>query len=186
MSDSPAALEVPDLRSLLAEASRPSATVTVPLKQGLREQIEDAEEALEMAAADPLAAGKRMASKSALRAAAERVEELRAEMAASCLTFWFESLTAAERDEIRQAMNGRDNPDEVNLRAVAAMCRSVAGPDGEPFGEAMTWEDFAALRDAIGAHTFDSTIDAAASRAAGGQWSVPFSSAASLILGTAT
>ena len=33
-------IEIPDLRALLVEASRPSATVTVPIKQGLREKIE--------------------------------------------------------------------------------------------------------------------------------------------------
>lgn len=182
MSDS--VPDIPDLRALLAEASRPTATVTVPLKQGLREQIEAAEAELESAAAD--AKPTRMGAQSPLRVAAAKVESLRAEMAASALTFTFESLTAGERDQIRQDMRGRDNPDEVNLRAIAAMCRKVTGPDGAAYADAMTWEDFASLRDAVGAQTFDLTIDAAASRAAGGQWSVPFSRNASHILGTET
>lgn len=107
-------------------------------------------------------------------------------MAASALTFTFEALTHSERDQIRQDMRGRDNPDEMNLRAVAAMCRKVTGPDGAVYADTMTWEDFSALRDAIGVHTFALTVDAAADRAAGGQWSVPFSRSASHILETAT
>ena len=73
----------------------------------------------------------------------------------------------------------------MNLRAVAAMCRKVTGPDGVVYADTMTWEDFSALRDAIGVHTFALTVDAAADRAAG-QWSVPFSRSASHILETAT
>lgn len=177
-------IEIPDLRALLAEASRPSATVTVPIKQGLREKIEAAEAELEALAES--GGTKRMGAKSPLSVAAQKVRALEAEMAASALTFTFESLTAGERDQIRQDMRGRDNPDEVNLRAIAAMCRKVTGPDGVAYADAMTWEDFASLRDAVGAQTFDLTIDAAASRAAGGQWSVPFSRNASHILGTET
>lgn len=180
MPDSPVA----DLKSLLAEASRPSALVTVAIKQGLREQIMHAEADLESAVQSP-APGKRMAAKSPLQIAAERVKVLEDEMAASALTFRFEALTVAQRDEIRQAMQGRDNPDEMNLRAIAAMCVEVTGPDGVVFSERMTWEDFRGLRDTLGAHIFEQTIDAAADRAAGGQWSVPFSSAASHILSTA-
>ena len=177
-------IEIPDLRALLAEASRPSATVTVPIKQGLREQIEAAEAELEALAES--GGTKRMGAKSPLSVAAQKVRALEAEMAASALTFTFEALTHSERDQIRQDMRGRDNPDEMNLRAVAAMCRKVTGPDGAVYADTMTWEDFSALRDAIGVHTFALTVDAAADRAAGGQWSVPFSRSASHILETAT
>lgn len=174
---------VPDLRSLLAEASPASSFVTVPIKQGLRQAFEDAEAELERAAESP---GKRMGSKSPLKEAAERVEAIRAEMAASALTFHFSPLTAAERDQIRQDMQGRDNENEVNLRAIAAMCRRVVSADGAEFPDRMDWTDFAALQDALGAHLFDLTIDAAANKVSGGQWSVPFSSAASHILATGT
>jgi hypothetical protein len=174
--------KVPDLASLLAEASRASSKVTVPLKQGLREQIEKAEAELEQIAADAKPA--RMGAKSPLKEKAEEIEALRAEMAASALTFHFEALTAQEREDIRQAMQGRDNPDEVNLRAIAAMCRKVTTADGTEFPDRMTWSDFDALRDRIGAQAFDLTIDAASDRAGGGDWSVPFSPTASHILGT--
>ena len=39
-------------------------------------------------------------------------------------------------------------------------------PDGVVYADTMTWEDFSALRDAIGVHTFALTVDAAADRAA--------------------
>lgn len=174
--------KIPDLKSRLAEASRPSATVTVPLKQGLREAIENAEAELEQVSAD--AKPTRMGAPSPLKAKAEQIEALRAEMAASALTFHFEALTAQEREDIRHAMGGRDNPDEVNLRAIASMCRKVVAADGTEFPDRMGWEDFDALRDRIGAQTFDLTIDAASNQAGGGDWSVPFSPTASHILGT--
>lgn len=173
---------VPDLQSMLAEASRASAQVTVPLKQGLREAIEKAEAELEEIAAD--AKPTRMGAKSPLAEKAAEVEALRAEMAASALTFHFDAMTAQERVDIRHGMQGRDNPDEFNLRAIAAMCRKVVAADGTEFPDRMTWQDFDALRDKIGAYAFDLTIDAAANRAGGGDWSVPFSPNASHILGT--
>jgi hypothetical protein len=174
--------DIPDLRSLLAEASRPASSVTVPLKQGLRERIEALEAELAAIATD--APRKRMGAKSPLTLKAEEIEALRQEMQESALTFRFEAMTNAQRDQIRQDMKGRDDPDEMNLRAIAAMCVSVTGPDGKEFPDRMTWEDFAALRDRLGAHVFDVTIDAAADRAGGAQWSVPFSLSASHILGT--
>lgn len=178
--------DVPDLRSLLREASRPSASVTVPIKQGLSEAIAAAEAELAAVAADPDAKPRRVAGKSPLRAKAEEVEALRAEMAASALTFRFSALTEAERERIRRDMGGRDNDDELNLRAIAGMCRGVVAADGTEYAETLTWQDFAGLRDSLGAATFDMTIDAAAARASGsGGWSVPFSSVASHILGTA-
>lgn len=173
---------VPDLRSLLAEASRPSASCTVPLKQGLRERIAAAEAELERIAED--APAKRMGAESPLKVKAREVEALRAEMRESSLTFRFEAVTASERDEIRQAMGGRDDPDEINLRVIAAMCREVTTSDGRAFPDRMSWTDFRDLRDKIGVRIFDETIDAASTEAAGGDWSVPFSSSASLILAT--
>jgi hypothetical protein len=166
--------EVPDLRLRLAEASRPAASVTVPLKQALAEQIRQAEAELTEIAED--APAKRMGATPPLKAKAQEIESLRARMKASEMAFRFEALTSDQRDQIRQDMAGRDNPDEVNLRAIAAMCTEPAG---------ITWTDLRDLRDRIGVNVFDSTIDAAATRASGGDWSVPFSSAASHILGTA-
>ncbi len=173
--------EIPDLRSLLAEASRPAAEVTVMLKQHLWEAFEEAEGALEDAAANP-AKGKRSASKSPLTQAAEKVAAIQAEAEASSLTFRFEALTYAEREQIRTDMGGRDNDDEMNLRALAFMCRSVTGPGGVAYSDRLSWEDFRDLRDRLGAQQFD-RVDGAAGRAGGGRWSVPFSSAASHILG---
>ena len=174
--------EIPDLRSLLAEASRPASSVTVPLKQGLRERIEALEAELASIATD--APRKRMGAKSPLTLKAEEIEALRLEMQASALTFRFEAMTNAQRDQIRQDMKGRDDPDEMNLRAIAAMCKQVIGPDGQAFPDRMTWEDFKALRKSLGVRIFEETIDAAAERTSGGQWSVPFSLSASHILGT--
>lgn len=174
--------EIPDLKSLLAEASPPSSSVTVPLKQGLAAKIRQAEADLERIAAD--APPKRMGAKSPLRAKAEEIEALRAEMAGSALTFHFEALADRDREDIRKAMQGRDEPDEVNLRAIAAMCKRVSTADGVDFPDLMTWADFRDLRDRIGAQVFDLTIDRAATEASGGDWSVPFSQSASLILAT--
>lgn len=181
MSDQP---EIPDLRAMLAEASRPSSSVTVPLKQGLRQRIEQAEAELEGLASS--GKSQRMGARSPLAAKAEEIEALRAEMAASSLTFHFEAITSAQRDQIRKDMDGRDNPDEINLRVIAAMCSRIVGPDGSEYPTRMEWTDFRDLRDRIGVGVFEQTIDAATDRAAGAQWSVPFSSAASHILGTET
>ena len=177
---------VPDLKSLLAEASRPAAQVTVPIKQGLAEQIRQAEAEMEQAATAGLT-GKRAASGSPVKAAAERVEALRREMAASALTFHFSALSEAEREQVRQAMGGRDNGDELNMRAIAAMCRKVVTADGQEYAGGLEWTDFRDLRESLGAQVFDATIDEAATRASGAAgWSVPFSSAASRILATGT
>lgn len=159
-----------DLRQLLTEkASRPAASVSVPLAQGIRKEITDLEEQISSAAAHP-----RRMGKSSAKGLAERIRELEQRAADSVVTFRFEALTHAQREEIRVAMGGRDDPDEVNLRAIAAMCVTPA----------CTWEDLRDLRDAIGVRIFEETIDAAATRASGGDWSVPFSLAASAILET--
>lgn len=173
---------VPDLRSMLREASRPAASCTVPLKQGHRTRIAELEAELEQVATD--APAKRMGAESPLKAKAREIEALREEMRASSLTFRFEAMSDAEREEIRTAMGGRDDPDEINLRAIAAMCRKVTTADGAEFPEGMGWTDFRDLRDGIGVRIFEATIDSAATEASGGDWSVPFSSSASLILGT--
>lgn len=173
---------VPDLRRLLSEASRPAASCTVPLKQGHRTRIAALEAELETIAAD--APAKRMGAESPLKVKAREIEALREEMRASSLTFRFEALSAGERDQIRDAMSGRDESDELNLRVIAAMCRQVTTADGAPFPDGMAWTDFRDLRDAIGVRIFDETIDAAATEASGGDWSVPFSFSASHILAT--
>ena len=169
MSNEP---EVPDLASLLAEASRPAESVTIPLNQGIAAEIRALEaELLNMAEDAPR---KRMGSASPLKETAKKIEALREQMRASEVTFRFEALTHEQRDQIRKDMQGRDEPDELNLRLMAAMCVSPAS----------TWESMRGLRDKVGVVIFDQ-LDAAADRASGAQWSVPFSSAASHILGTA-
>ena len=173
--------KIADLRSLLAEASRPSASVTIPLKQGLGERIRQAEAELESIAAE--APPKRMSATSPLKAKAKEIEALRTEMAESALTFRFVGLTHDQRAELRQVMGGRDNTDELNLRAIATMCVSVTTAAGVEFPDRMDWTDFAALRDGVGVRVFEE-IDQAATRASGDDWSVPFSHAASLILST--
>jgi hypothetical protein len=126
-----------------------------------------------------------MGSKSPVKEKAEEIEALRAEMAASALTFHFEALTDPDRERIRKDMGGRDEPDEVNLRATAVMCRRVVAADGTEFPSSLSWTDFRDLRDRLGVAVYEATIDDAANRASGAAgWSVPFSSAASLILGT--
>ena len=99
-------IEIPDLRALLVEASRPSATVTVPIKQGLRGKIEAAEAELEA-----LAERRHKAHgwKSPLSVAAQKVRALEAEMAASALTFTFEALTHSGVTRSGRTW-GRDNP----------------------------------------------------------------------------
>ena len=165
--------DVPDLRSLLAEASRPAESVTIPLNQGLAAEIRALEAELLATAED--APRKRMGAASPLKDIASRIEALREQMKASEVTFRFEALTHADREKIRKEMGGRDEPDELNLRAIAAMCVAPKG---------VTFESLRELRDKVGVNIFD-ILDDAASRASGVNWSVPFSSAASHILGTA-
>lgn len=119
-----------------------------------------------------------------MKAKAREIEALREEMRASSLTFRFEAMSSTERDSIRDAMGGRDDSDEINLRAIAVMCRSVTAADGTSFPDGMQWTDFRDLRDNLGVRIFEETIDAAATEASGGDWSIPFSFGASLILGT--
>jgi len=152
------------------------------LKQGHRTKIAELEAELESIASD--APSKRMGSESPMKVKAREIEALREEMRASSLTFRFEAMSSQERDDLREAMGGRDEPDEINLRAIAAMCRKVTTADGTPFPDGMTWTDFRDLRDALGVRIFEDTIDAAATEASGGDWSIPFSSSASLILAT--
>jgi hypothetical protein len=165
--------EIPDLRSLLAEATRPAETVTIPLNQALAAEIRAlVDELADLTEGSPR---KRMGAPSPLKDLAKRIEAKREEMRASEVTFRFEAMTHAQREQIRKDMGGRDEPDEVNLRAIAAMCVSPTG---------VTWETLRELRDKVGVNIFD-LIDEAANRASGVNWSIPFSSAASHILETA-
>ena len=164
--------EIPDLKSLLVEhASRPTSSVTVPLAQADAELIRRLEAELADIAAD--AKSKRMGAASPLKAKAQEIEAARAHMTASLVTFRFEAMTPEARDQIRKDMAGRDEPDERDLRILAAMCVSPKA----------TWEDFRDMRETLGVAVFDD-LDQASNRAAGVP-DVPFSSAASHILGTA-
>ena len=164
-----------DLKTLLAErASTPPASITVPLDQALRAEIDTLE--AEMAAMPEDAKPRRAALPSPLTEKAREIEATRSRMRDSDVTFTFRALTHEQRERIRIDMQGRDNPDELNLRALAAMC--VEPSDA-------SWEDFQDLRDKLGVAIFDA-IDATATRAAGADWSVPFSRSASVILSTAT
>jgi len=175
--------QVPDLRAILREASRPSATVTVPLKQGLAERIRQAEAELQAMGTD-FTKGRRMATGSPARAKAKEIEELRAEMAASALTFHFEAPTKAVIDKVREDMGGRDDDEELDYRYTAATCVKVTGPDGVEYPDRLSWEDFKALRESLGEPVYLATIKEASDRVFQRQWSVPFSSVASLILET--
>ena len=177
-----AAPEIPDLRSLLAEASRPSSSCTVPLKQGLRERIESAEAELERIAAD--AKPRRMSGPNPLKEKAAEIEALRADMAASALTFHFEAPTHEAREAVRKAIAGRDEPDELDLRATAACLTRVTAPDGTEYADRLDWTDLRDLRDRLGIMVYDATIKAASDEVWGPQWSVPFSPNASHILET--
>jgi hypothetical protein len=180
MSDLPA---LPDLRALLAEADRPSASCTVPLKQSIRERIADLEAELSRIAED--APRKRMGAASPMTEKAREIEALRAEAAASCLTFHFEAPTRAALEAARLGMEGRDDEDEFDLRLTAASCSRVTGPDGTDFPTRMEWSDFRDLRDRIGEPIYLATIKATSDRVFRRDWSVPFSPAASQILATA-
>lgn len=181
--------EVPDLRTLIAEkATRPTATCRLPLDQAARaEHAALAEELAEMMTqqASGEVKPRRAGAASPMKAKAQEMRVIQERMEASTLVFTFEALTYDERDQIRQDMRGRDDADEVNLRAIAAMCKQVTGVNGEPYPGSLTWEDFRDLRDKVGVLVFDQTIEAASTEAAGGDFSVPFSSAASRILATA-
>lgn len=175
----------PDLKSLLAEASRPTAQVTVPLKQGHRDRIA----ALEAEMQDVAATGgkpRRAAGPSPIKEKAAQIEALRQEMRASSLTFYFEAPTEDDIEDARKGMAGRDDDREYDLRLTAATCVRVDGPDGEAFPERMAWTDFRDLRKALGEPIYLATIKAKSDEVFRREWSVPFSSAASLILGTET
>lgn len=164
-----------DLKTLLAEhATSPTASITIPLNQALRAEVDRLEAALADIPDDTKP--RRASMPSPLVVKAREIEEVREKMRSSEVTFTFRALTHEQREQIRIDMHGRDNPDEVNLRALAAMC--VAPEDA-------SWEDFRDLRDKLGVQVFD-VIDATATRAAGADWSVPFSRSASLILETET
>ena len=167
--------DVPDLRSLLAEATPPTSSCTVPLKQGLRAEIERLEAELAEIAAD--APRKRMGAESPLKVKAREIEALREQMRASEVTFRFQAPTADQRDKVRREMGGRDNPDELDLRATAAVCVEPAG---------VTFETLRDLRDKIGVQIYEATIKDASDKVWGREWSVPFSLSASHILGTET
>ena len=163
-----------DLKSLLAEhATRPTSSVTIPLNQAIRAEVERLE--AELAAIPEDGKPRQAALPPPPGVKAREIEAARERMRASEVTFTFRALTYAQREQVRVDMQGRDNQDETNLRVLAAMCVSPAS----------TWEDFRDLRDAVGVVVFDA-VDAAATRAAGVDWSVPFSRPASLILSTAT
>lgn len=170
MQDAPVA----DLKTLLAEhASPPTASVVVPLNQAIRAEVERLE--AELAAIPDDAKPRRAALPHPAVAKAREIEAAREKMRKSEVTFTFKALTHAQREQIRIDMQGRDQPDETNLRVLAAMCVSPS----------CTWEDFRDLRDSVGVVIFEA-IDATATRAAGVDWSVPFSATASLILSTET
>ena len=172
MSDS-SVPDVPDLKTLLSDrATRPTASITVPFDQAAADDVRRLEAELEQIAVD--APSKRMGAASPLKAKAQEIEAARERMKASEVTFRFEALTHEQRDKIRQDMAGRDDPDELNLRALAAMCRQPADAK---------WEDFRDLRETLGVRIFDSSDETAGW--ASGELSVPFSFAASHILGTA-
>jgi len=174
--------DVPDLRSLLAQASRPSASCTVPMKQALRERIEEAEAELLRIAAD--APSRRMGAESPLKAKAREIEALRAEAEASSLTFHFEAPTEDATEKVRKEMGGRDDEREYDLRLTAATCVRVASASGVEFPTRMEWTDFRDLRESLGEPIYLATIKATSDRVFRREWSVPFSSAASRILGT--
>lgn len=99
------------------------------------------------------------------------------------LTFHFKAPTHADREQVRLDMGGRDNEEEMDLRATAAVLDRVTLPSGEDDDTALSWEDFRDLRDSIGVPTYDATIKIQSDSVWSPQWSVPFSSAASPIPG---
>lgn len=177
--------DIADLRAFLAEATPPSVTATLPLKQHLREQISQLEEQFAQVG-DAAGKKRRMASSSPALDLARQIKALQDEMAASSLTFHFTALTAAERDTIRTDMNGRDDQDEAGLRITAAMCRKVLTADGTEYAGQLKWTDLRDLRDQVGVAVYEAAIDAPTNTLVGGPWSVPFSLAVSLIPSTLT
>jgi hypothetical protein len=102
------------------------------------------------------------------------------------VTFHFHAPTFDEREGVWQSMDGRDDPNELDLRATAAVLHRVTMPDGSEGDASLTWEDFRDLRDRIGVPTYEATIKRASDSVWSPQWSVPFSSSASPTLETET
>lgn len=175
---------VPDLASLLREKmSKATTAISIPLAQGAAIELEELDAKIDAIAAEELEGDRRMSSKSPLVDLAKQADELRKKVEASVVTFRFEPYDEDERDAVRQAMSGRDDPDELNLRAVAAMCVEVIDHEGTGTPSTLDWEYFRDLRKTVGARMFDQ-VDRATDRVSGGTWSVPFSPNASLILAT--
>lgn len=175
---------VPDLAALLREKmTRATTAVSVPLAQDAAIKLEELEAKIEQTAADEDRADRRMSSKSPLVDLAKEADELRKSIEASVVTFRFEPYDEDSREQVRQAMRGRDDSDELNLRAIAAMCVEVVDHEGNATPSTLDWEYFRDLRKTLGARMFD-RIEQATERVSGGSWSVPFSPNASLILAT--
>lgn len=105
---------------------------------------------------------------------------------ATVLEFHFKAPTYDQREEVRTSMEGRDNPDEMDLRATAAVLERIVRDDGTEDPADLTWEDFRSLRDGIGVPTYDATIKTESDSVWSPRWSVPFSSTPSPTPGTET
>lgn len=175
---------VPDLASLLREKmTRATTAVSVPLAQEAAIRLEELDTKIAQTAADEEQGDRRMSSKSPLADLAKEAADLLKAVEQSVVTFRFEPYGEESRDRVRQAMSGRDDSDELNLRAIAAMCVEVIDHEGNATPSTLDWEYFRDLRATIGARMFD-RIEQATERVSGGSWSVPFSPNASLILAT--
>ena len=107
---------------------------------------------------------------------ARRIEELRAQMAASALRFRFRGLRNGELEEVKAQTTATATADgigEVDYRVMARQCIEPAGLD---------WEDFRDLHTSLGAYFGRTLMKTAIEAVTGGGVDVPFSSASSALI----
>lgn len=107
---------------------------------------------------------------------ARRIEDLRAQMAASAVRFRFRGLRNGELEEIKAETQGDPNPEgfsEVDYRVMARQCLEPAG---------LGWEDFRDLHTSLGAYFTRTLMKTAVEAVSGGGVDVPFSSASSALI----
>ena len=172
---------IPDLATLLREkATKAQTAVSIPLDQEACTRIPEMEARMLALLESP--GDVRMGQKPAHVQLAREIEELQRRAAESVVTFTFGPVDDKTRSAVREAMGGRDDQDELNLRILAAQVTSVADHEGNVLPGTLDWTYFRDLRDEIGVRMFQ-RIEVT-SDGADGSWSVPFSANASRILET--
>lgn len=118
----------------------------------------------------------RLASKPRSSVIADRMDEIRSEMAGSAKTFRFRAVSGNDLDRVKEEAGAKADNNEVGYRLLAVQCV-------EPKG--WTWQHFATLNQKMGEGYFSNTILKTANEARESKdVSLPFSLAASVARST--